>query len=359
MSSELGTIDFLNKGTGLMILHQNIRSMRSNFDSFLTELAALDYIPKILILSEIWIKESEVNLYQIPDYILHIKTNENYKAGGIAIFIHSTVDHSQFSFANFVSADVIEVTFTASDSEFLLIAIYKLHNFSSILFMDELNMYLSNKSINSFKNILIMGDMNINLLENNNLTDEYKIILANNGLHSLINSPTRITERTETCIDHVIVKISNINKILIDAVVIDNNVTDHCMTAVWVRSGGGVADYNALKVNNTSAYRINFDTLDNLLDNADWNDVYLQSDASLAFDVFYNKLNSYISKSKEEIRVNKKRIIKIKPWINLDTCKRIKVRNELYRKVRNHPNNNALRKYFKLSETSSISIYEH
>ncbi|KAG8290507.1 hypothetical protein J6590_080145 [Homalodisca vitripennis] len=101
-----------------------------------------------------------------------------------------------------------------------------------------------------------------------------------------INSPTRIADHSETCIDHVLAKISNINEVLINAAIIEGNITDHCMTAVWLWRGEGVtADSVAVKVASL-AYRSNYIKLDSLPNETDWCDVYLQTNASHAFDVF-------------------------------------------------------------------------
>lgn len=74
------------------ILHQNIRSVRANFDCFLVQLEAEKIIPDIIVLTEIWIKESESHLYEIPNYNSFIKTNENYRAGGVKVFIKTNVE---------------------------------------------------------------------------------------------------------------------------------------------------------------------------------------------------------------------------------------------------------------------------
>lgn len=68
------------------IIHQNIRSIRKNFDSFLTNLCLLSPKPNIILLSEVWITENESHIYEIPGYEMFIKTNENYRAGGIVAY---------------------------------------------------------------------------------------------------------------------------------------------------------------------------------------------------------------------------------------------------------------------------------
>lgn len=55
-------------------------------------------------------------------------------------------------------------------------------------------------------NIIFVGDVNINLLNNNGTTQNYNGIMNNNGLISLINGPTRITRKSKALIDHIFVR---------------------------------------------------------------------------------------------------------------------------------------------------------
>lgn len=52
----------------LTIVHQNIRSLRQNFDSLCLNLEAFQYLPDIVFVSEIWIFSYEINDYHIPGY---------------------------------------------------------------------------------------------------------------------------------------------------------------------------------------------------------------------------------------------------------------------------------------------------
>lgn len=52
----------------LIIIHQNIRSTRKNFDLFVLNMHKLDKMPNIIIVSEIWIQEYELEFYKLPNY---------------------------------------------------------------------------------------------------------------------------------------------------------------------------------------------------------------------------------------------------------------------------------------------------
>lgn len=63
--------------------------MRSNFNVFLLKLKELTFVPDIIILTEIWIKSNETDLYKIPNYKLYSKCNAINEAGGVIVYILS------------------------------------------------------------------------------------------------------------------------------------------------------------------------------------------------------------------------------------------------------------------------------
>lgn len=59
--------------------------------------------------------------------------------------------------------------------------------------MTVINTYqLINSNLKSFKNVLYIGDGNLNILQSNNTTDEYKTILSLNSLECILSEATRI-----------------------------------------------------------------------------------------------------------------------------------------------------------------------
>lgn len=344
-------LDFVNRDSGFVVIQQNIRSMRENFDSLIIELSLLKHMPKVIVLTEIWIKTEETAFFKIPNYISYFKTNEGYRAGGVAVFVHINVNIINSMCIQFMSADVLEMTFTELGCVFKLVAIYRLHRESCDLFINELNSYLSSSNVRPCSNLIIVGDININLLEDKSLVDEYRLTLVKNGLMSLINEPTRICKNSQSCIDHVMVRIKNARVFRVEAAVIDMGITDHCLTAVWVNGGGSGPAFSA-KVTDTgtvprTACRIKYELLNELLDKADWDIVFQEGNASDAFDQFFVAFKSIILKSTDEVINKKNKIKKLKPWINYSICSRIKKRNELLKRIKKQPNNKPLKAKFK------------
>lgn len=225
----------------LIIFHQNIRSLRKNFDQFLAELATFQVCPDIIVLSEIWINSNESNLFNIPDYKLFLKCNDRYRAGGVAVFIKNTSSLVNVSHINlnFQTADVLLISFKYLGHQFRLLSIYRLQMYTEKLFVDEICNYFNNvnNELRNVKNVIWIGDLNINILpdsEFNSSIDNYKSLMAANGFESLVNEPTRITDKSGTCIDHVYARVANKKLLSVQASVIHAGITDHSMLKVCV-----------------------------------------------------------------------------------------------------------------------------
>lgn len=89
--------NFCNISVGshpFLIVHQNIRSLRQNFDLLVCNLEAFPYLPDIIFVSEIWIYQNESNNFPIPGYNFHIKSNEAYPAGGVGVFVRESLKYN-------------------------------------------------------------------------------------------------------------------------------------------------------------------------------------------------------------------------------------------------------------------------
>lgn len=63
---------------GVIIIQQNIWSLRKNFDLFTLKLHSLNKLPDVIILSEIWTDDSEITLYKIRKFNSIAKCNNSY-----------------------------------------------------------------------------------------------------------------------------------------------------------------------------------------------------------------------------------------------------------------------------------------
>lgn len=331
------------------IIHQNIRSLRQNFDLFTAELENNNILADIVILSEIWIKSVEVDFYNIPNFKLYANCNDNYRAGGIAVFVKDSIQIIENVKLNLRTADILYISFMFSGKTFHLLAVYRLIFETITDFVSELQNYFSN--VNSLAlnkdNVFWIGDVNINILEHFNVgIDRYKAVMAANGFESLINVPTRITQQSESCIDHVHIRVARRDIIIVDASVDHVGITDHSLVKILVKVSNGSSESEGTgHPLPTHHFCIDKVLLKQLLDQTSWDDVYNQTDPSSAFDVFCKILHDTIRRSTVQVK-QRDTIKKLKPWINESICSKIKRRNHLFKLVKKHPNNEKLKLYY-------------
>lgn len=355
----------------LSIIHQNIRSMRKNFDEFVIEISSWKTYPDIIIFTEIWISSLESQFYLLSDYELVLNSNENYRSGGVALYYKKDMfTNFEFQTIKFVSADALEIKFSIPGVNFAILALYRLHDYSIPKFVSELGDYFIALENNvDFKNFAVIGDLNIDLLKTNiQEVDSYKILMASYGLESLINETTRKTDRTESCIDHVFARVQDKNRLSIDATVIRRQVTDHYLTAVRLGCGGvrGGGDSGLTSQPAVARTRIDYEQLNGLLGDTDWSHVYSQQDASVAYDLFEATLLQCIGRCKKDVILQSK-LKKLKPWVNYNICRRVEKRNKLYKQVKNKPINDPFRNYYihyrntlkKDIEVAKLQYYQH
>lgn len=73
----------------------------------------------------------------------------------------------------------------------------------------------------------VVGNININLLNNSRDVDKYKVLMARYGFESHINEPTRTAGQSQTRIDHVFSKIMSKAKVTVGAGLKRADITDH------------------------------------------------------------------------------------------------------------------------------------
>src|SRR5277367_4982560 len=76
----------------LKIFHTNIRSLRYKFDMLLEYLDSFNDCFDIIVLTEVWLKNSEMSFYDIPDYkCIHALRNAD-RAGGVIVYIKDNIN---------------------------------------------------------------------------------------------------------------------------------------------------------------------------------------------------------------------------------------------------------------------------
>jgi hypothetical protein len=332
---------------GISVLQQNIRSLRKNFDAFVCELDLLKNLPNVIILTEIWIDESEVNFYNLPNYRSFVKCNSSYRSGGVVVFVSDKITTSQLDCTSMTTADCVHIKMSLPDNNVIeLLAIYRLHEFSADTFIVELEDIISKIKSSC---LMVNGDININILDKSDTVDNYIIKMASHGLKSLIYEPTRVTRYSKSCIDHVFFrnKVNNGYKCL--AEVIKTCITDHWTTLAYI-------EYEPTNLNNRRQdkeySKIDIELLKVGVANEDWSAVFTSNSACQAFNIFMDKLNDCITKSYVTVKIKSNYR---KPWMNGSIKKNIDLKNRLYKDCVRSPDDTILEQIYKHHKNALVN----
>lgn len=225
----------------LNILHHNSRSIMregklSEYEIFFK---SINNPFKILVFTETWLTRDKLDLCKFQGFspvhlIRPIDQHINFKerGGGISIFIHNSITYQHRNDLDvilpFIECCFIEITF--NNKKYIIAGIYRIPNTDINLFLDKFNEIV--EPLKSSFEVILLGDFNISLLNDDNYKNRFELCLQSNYLILTILEPTRIATKTlqngqqvttKTLIDNIIVK-PNINH---STGIIDTCISDH------------------------------------------------------------------------------------------------------------------------------------
>lgn len=197
------------------IMTLNIRSIYKNFSALEILLSRLKFKIHLIILTECWL-HADKNLPTLDGYISVYTSNYRNQNSGVVAYISEEITHS------------VEETFSAS-ADFLVIklntdtAIVCIYRSPSMYHIDDFLTAFEEivTSLNFFPNIVVTGDINLDIKNNTMDTkvNSYLNLTAELGLLPGHTLPTR----ESNCLDHVFLK----TKLPSFVAVVDTQITDH------------------------------------------------------------------------------------------------------------------------------------
>ena len=183
-------------------LHLNSRRLKQHFDEMCYLLDSISCKFDLIACSETWFtSETDNTCFQIPGYTL-VSDNRTFLTGcGVALNVSY-----YFAIRNNLKIDSIENLWIET-TDMIVGVIYKPPNFSNPEFLDKFETIVHNVFLSKKRRIL-MGDINIiiNILKKTSVSREYLNLLQSEGFSQLIFEATRITENSQSCIDHILFK---------------------------------------------------------------------------------------------------------------------------------------------------------
>ena len=211
----------------LKILSYNIRSFSANSNSFFSMFSCQLSYPDIISLNETWFHFDSIQ--EIEGYIGYHVTRQNQRSGGVSVYLKEYINSELIKELSFVSQniEICTIRIRLCELDLFLLSIYRPHDDSVENFISCLEGILNGNILRN-KTCILIGDFNINLLNNDSITNNF--IYAMQSLHyaPLVSKPTRfptIVGHNPSLIDHI--WINDITKSYICRIVA-HDMTDHC-----------------------------------------------------------------------------------------------------------------------------------
>jgi hypothetical protein len=213
ISQESLVNNVINNNTlnDICILHQNIAgilSKRDEIEIVIEELKGNGYVPTALCFSETFLLSgSETNLHFDNYELASFFSRKNKKRGGVAILVKKYTNYNElpavkkFAIEKEIECCGIEIV----NTNVIIVCLYRTPDSNVIKFLEHLDQLLRFLRLKNNKKIVVCGDLNINILNENKITTDYLNLLHNYNMYSHINTPTR----HDNCIDHIFSNIKN------------------------------------------------------------------------------------------------------------------------------------------------------
>ena len=180
----------------LSIINYNLRSFNANNDNFDVMLNSLVKFPEIITQCETWLNTESQNLSPYTNFKSYHTVRESPRlGGGVAVHVKNTFSSEKItSLSNCnESIESCVVKVGRGDSSFIfIVCIYRPPNGSITSFLPYLLEILNSDMLKNGK-VIILGDLNINILTENTITNRFVYELQALNYLPLITQPTRFS----------------------------------------------------------------------------------------------------------------------------------------------------------------------
>ena len=319
--------------TNFSLLHLNIRSVVSHFTEFLCYLDSLDFVFKVIALSETAMNATSIN-YLIPNYNCEMNIRENRKGGGVSLYVHNTFQYkirNDLQLGGVVNSVFVELLKTTTNSRHNIICgcVYRPPSMSLSVFNKLLSdMFGKIQSENKF--VYIFGDFNVNTMSNaigNANAQEFKNIFSSNYCLPLITKPTRVTHLCASLTDNIYSNVP-INTSKCDSGILEVSISDHY--AIFAIDNSTHIKANAPQVTKRSFCNKNIENFRRCLNNQSWDFVYESEDLQAAFSRFQGVIDVHFN-SNFKLHTFTRTYRNRHPWMTEALRTQIKLKNSMYK----------------------------
>ena len=320
--------------TSINILHMNARSMSKNADKIYSFLNSLTTPPDVLAITETWLNDTNKSLFKLSGYISYHLLRNTRAHGGVAIYITNEFQSEQLTDLSIVNEDIelLTVKITSSSTNYILCAIYRpqskhirVEEFTNIL-----STLMQKDSIRNNK-VIVIGDLNINLLEHasHTATNNFLANLQTVNFHPHISRPTRFPDSVNlsepSLLDHIYTNFSSNFK----SGILHFPISDHL--PIFLNISVPAKTHKLHKIEFRDMSQDNKLSFSQKISSVQWFDLLSSPDINNNFSIFLTKLQDLYT----ECFPIKTKFISDKrlqnPWITQNILNSIKTKNDLYK----------------------------
>ena len=349
----------------LNIFSMNIRSLPKHGGELLVFLKLLETDFDIVVLTEIGSRNIDLVKHLLDDYDFYYVTPLNNMYGGVGIYVSSNINNvlvldniavEKTCLCPKCEIESLFLNFSYMNESYVIGGIYRQPNGIVNHFVNDLENTLV--KFDNKTTIIIAGDMNVDLIkfENDN-TSNYLTTLLSNQYLPYVTLPTRITDFSATCIDHIFVRFAKNHKSQLNQVmsgIFYCDITDHlpCFLSIKIKLSNNLKRLLTRIFGDRNCTRFI-----EAMGNENWDSVFTTD--SDWYSIFVAKVKQKYESSFPLIQISRKRL-KDKPWITKGLKISIKNNHRLYRRslrendsltnTRYKKYKNELRKCLKIAE---------
>lgn len=303
-----------SKKESILILHHNIQHLTSRVDQL--QIVLEEVRPDILALTEHKMSETDLVYLKIENYTIRSHFSRSIVVGGGVMILAQTNIKSNVVLIPEVQDLITErefeccvTEFIVGDYLFVLACLYRspIHRYTSP-FLNKLEI-LSEILCNKYSNVILTGDLNINVLKKDGVYHRFCNILKMFNMTYKIDFPTRVTSTSQSSIDNFITNINN-NRINVGGIV--TKIADHDAQYLQILNIYSTHRYN-IKKSVRRFDRCNLDLFIKYLKRENWIEVY-QATVENKYEVFHKIFYYYFDLSFPKVSVTVKPY-KTQKWI--------------------------------------------
>ena len=208
------------------VIHINARSMKNKFDDIQNLLAVSGVNWSLICISETWLKQNQIEYFDMEGYNAFASCRENSEGGGTMSYVNKQYEVKERKDLQSISNEstLVELQLPFSSGKNVIIgSIYRPPSHPHRIFLEYMEKLLDTLE-NEKKMVILGGDFNYNLLDNDQPSLIFNNLLASYGFSPTISKPTRIQNGKHSLLDNFY--INHLSSYYKSGVIIDD-LSDH------------------------------------------------------------------------------------------------------------------------------------